>query len=350
MTTLTTAKLFDTLTSVWKEDRPFVVYTFPGQNEVHACVQHTKAVIPSGSLDRKGFVFEPFHEGHPGVLIPSDEEYTALYDPESPELKPVAVLKEDRPEGHINLIRRALEALRTGVLEKVVLSRRITLPDPGKAPFEVFQNLLQGYPGAFRYLWHHPGVGTWLGATPETLLRVRNGEVQTMSLAGTQPYKGTLEVEWGAKEKEEQAMVTRSILENMAPHVAEVTAGNTSTVKAGNLLHLLTPIRATLRAGESPLVNIVKVLHPTPAVCGLPRETAKAFILDHEGYDRKYYTGYLGPVDPGYRTDLFVNLRCMEMSGMQYHLYVGGGITRDSDPQAEWEETVNKSATMRSVL
>jgi len=95
-------------------------------------------------------------------------------------------------------------------------------------------------------------------------------------------------------------------------------------------------------------------LHPTPAVCGLPKNEAKSFILENENYDRKYYTGFLGELNSdvnGINTSsLYVNLRCMEIAKDEAIIYVGGGITKDSIPEKEWEETVRKTATMKKVL
>ncbi|MFD1079733.1 chorismate-binding protein, partial [Longispora fulva] len=131
-----------------------------------------------------------------------------------------------------------------------------------------------------------------------------------------------------------------------------------------------TDISGRLAAGEN-LSEIIKALHPTPAVCGLQKEKAQNFILSEENYDREFYTGFLGELNLqnstsrsvnkrnvenlAYRTvkkktALFVNLRCMKLRENAAYLYVGGGITKDSDPEAEWEETVNKSQTMKKVL
>jgi isochorismate synthase len=104
------------------------------------------------------------------------------------------------------------------------------------------------------------------------------------------------------------------------------------------------------------LEEIIKALHPTSAVCGLPKAAAKDFILQNEPYDRSYYSGFLGELNidlATFRTeqsDLFVNLRCMKINEKQVELFIGCGITKDSVPEAEFIETVNKSMTMRKVL
>ncbi len=101
---------------------------------------------------------------------------------------------------------------------------------------------------------------------------------------------------------------------------------------------------------------MIKKLHPTPAVCGLPKEAAKQFILENESYHRKFYTGFLGELNIDFKTfkkeysDLFVNLRCMDIENNAATLYVGCGITKDSIPEMEFMETVNKSMTIRKVV
>jgi isochorismate synthase len=119
------------------------------------------------------------------------------------------------------------------------------------------------------------------------------------------------------------------------------------------------------------LPDIIVRLHPTPAVCGLPKESSKSFILENENYDREFYTGFLGELNftsekkrnsnsrnvenGAYRaikksTELFVNLRCIQIVDALAFIYVGGGVTKDSDSEKEWEETINKSHTMLRVL
>lgn len=96
--------------------------------------------------------------------------------------------------------------------------------------------------------------------------------------------------------------------------------------------------------------KLINALHPTPAVCGLPKAVAEAFILQNENYDRSYYSGYLGELNLNERTSLFVNLRCVELENNLASIYVGGGITADSIPENEWEETVSKAEVMKKVL
>ncbi len=91
-------------------------------------------------------------------------------------------------------------------------------------------------------------------------------------------------------------------------------------------------------------------MHPTPAVAGYPKQKAIDFILENENYNREFYTGYFGFINKDKSSKLFVNLRCMQIEKKKLSVYVGGGITKDSNPLNEWQETEDKSKTLLSVL
>src|SRR5690606_3892745 len=140
-----------------------------------------------------------------------------------------------------------------------------------------------------------PKVGLWLGATPETLVNIDGQRLTTMSLAGTQKYNGTLEVNWTSKELNEQQLVTDFIVHSLHPEtsgsVGNISLGKPETVKDGNLVHLKTTISATFNSKIN-FKQLLTNLHPTPAVCGLPKDAAKQFILKNENYNREFYTGF----------------------------------------------------------
>lgn len=143
-------------------------------------------------------------------------------------------------------------------------------------------------------------------------------------------------------------------MSQLKKEVEIITASDSYTIRAGNLLHLRTDVQGELKPNTE-LKKCIDILHPTPAVCGLPKDLAKVFIEENEGYNREFYTGYLGEINYDFNTNeiatnLFVNLRCMKIVNQQATIFVGCGITKDSDPDAEWEETVNKSKIMRQVL
>jgi isochorismate synthase len=110
------------------------------------------------------------------------------------------------------------------------------------------------------------------------------------------------------------------------------------------------PIPVSEKNSYFELKKLLDTLHPTPAVCGLPKESSKSFILANENYDRTYYTGFLGEINVDLETALYVNLRCVEIVGTTAIIYVGGGITLESIPENEWSETSNKTFTIKSIL
>jgi isochorismate synthase len=184
---------------------------------------------------------------------------------------------------------------------------------------------------------------------------VNEVDIKTVALAGTQVFNGTENVVWKTKEKAEQQFVTDFITNSLKDNTSEVNVSEPYTTKAGNILHIKTDISAKLK-DKKDLKNVIQTLHPTPAVCGLPKATSKVLIIDNEGYNREYYSGFLGELNidlATFRTeqsDLFVNLRCMKIVGDSAELFVGCGITSDSNPEKEFLETVNKSMTMKKVL
>ncbi len=255
------------------------------------------------------------------------------------------------------LVNDAVEfILRSGV-RKVVTSRVVENELPfGFDPVLIFERLCKRYAHAFVSLVAIPGVGTWIGATPETLVSIDENGVRTMALAGTQAKPTGLpleEVGWGHKEIEEQAVVSRDIREFFQrAGVVDIEEKGPRTVAAGNVVHLQTLFRVSQPTAEQmQLANqILTVLHPTSAVCGMPKDRALSFINDNETHERSFYSGFLGPVQLDGRSDLFVNLRCMQLHADRAHLYVGGGITGESDPAAEWRETELKARTLLDVL
>ncbi|MGI0107126.1 chorismate-binding protein [Salinimicrobium sp. WS361] len=371
-----------------EEQKPFVAYRKPiltgKSGEVKAFLQQDDELHYTEDFTESGFVFSPFDTSEKATLFPENaseklifeqvisEEDTALLTSQKGQIS------EEKKSGHIELVKKAVSVLRAGEMDKVVLSRKEEVELNDSNPLKLFKELLNAYPTAFVYCWYHPKVGCWLGATPETLLKVEGNRFKTMALAGTQKFLGSMEVEWGQKEQQEQQFVTDSIVENLKNSGAEnLDISEPYTSKAGNLLHLQTDINGTLASTDVPrnvstgYGNIISALHPTPAVCGLPKEKAKAFILSEENYNRDFYTGFLGELNLqknvqrsrsrrnvenlAYRavkkeTNLYVNLRCMKIEDNKAVLFIGGGITKDSVPEDEWQETVNKAETMKKVL
>lgn len=338
-----------------KNHLPAVFFRKPDDAFLHVVRQEDDALIHIESFKEQGFVFAPFDDRSPTVLIKG-----VIESAEIPELhwKPSRKKKDTIQHFHqpndvamneyIQKIEKIKVLIEDGKVEKIVLSREEFVPLSKFNIIDVFISLLSAYPAAFVYGLYHPQIGIWLGATPENFLSVRDTRFMTVSLAGTKQFLKNQYVTWGDKEKHEQQLVTDFILNQLKPHTTNLTSTPASTFHAGNLFHLRSEITGNLLSTD--VNGAVGLLHPTPATCGLPRETAKEFILQNENYDRDYYTGFLGPVYSENRTDLYVNLRCMQIADNQARIFVGGGITRNSIPEDEWKETMAKAETLKRVL
>ncbi|WP_420322391.1 isochorismate synthase [Flagellimonas sp.] len=298
----------------------------------------------------RGFVFAPFDSDEHTVLIQPDEVYVS--EIESRVTRPDSEIKllDEGREVHLKLVEAGIKAIKKGDLKKVVLSRNIEA-DCSSNPEEIFTRLLNSYQNAFCYLFHHPKVGIWCGATPETLVQIKEKELRTMSLAATLPVDEFNPPKWGSKEIEEQQMVSDYIQKRLVDKLDALHIGQAESVKAGNLWHLKSEITGAI-SSKTNLKEIVQALHPTPAVCGIPVDAAKKFISNHENYKRSFYTGFLGELNLWNKNEiaLYVNLRCMELLEKKAVIFVGGGITSASDPEREWIETQNKSKTMLNIL
>lgn len=317
---------------------------------------------------RSGFVFAPFcvSTSCPVLLIKPDITETipapeCLYSP-----SPCA------PQRHTDSREREVyasdfaafnDALQSGRFEKLVLARSSRVKCEGHAqPEQLFMKACRLYPRMFVALVSTPQGGTWLMATPEILLSGDAPVFSTMALAGTMRLDdsqlsfdtpgnpaGDNTIEWDDKNRREQAYVAAYIRNRIGSLAYNISRKGPYTARAGRLIHLRTDFTFTLD-DMNILGDVIDCLHPTPAVCGIPKDEARHFIMSHESEERGYYSGFSGPLHPDGETRLFVSLRCMSIGDDGYRLYAGGGLLRESDEQREWEETECKMDTMRCVI
>ncbi|MBR9854016.1 MAG: chorismate-binding protein [Algicola sp.] len=329
---------------------PFVIYRKPDQKELQAVFQTNKDLVVSSDFEETGFLFAPFDANGEAILIRPDEVWTGEYRAESSTKETDISFKDSGKETHVDIVKKGIDEIKKGRLQKVVLSRKIEVPVT-KSPTDIFKTLLSAYPHAFGYLFYHPKVGTWCGATPETLVKVKNKKLQTMSLAATLPFIEGEDPKWGIKEIDEQQMVSEYIGDKLAHTMEHLEIDEVESIRAGSLWHLRSEVRGTMLPNIK-IKEVVRALHPTPAICGIPTAEAKQFIKKNENYKRTFYTGFLGELNfgPEAETSLYVNLRCMELNKYNAAIFVGGGITDASDPESEWVETQNKSKTMLNIL
>ena len=260
--------------------------------------------------------------------------------------------------------------IQQGEFSKIVLARQAREPmKAGLSPLQLFLKACQAYPRLFIALISTRRGGTWLMSTPEILLSGKEKEWSTMSLAGTMrltgqqlnfdvppsieghstPAHGNPDIRWGIKDIQEQRFVSTYITECLERYATSLHEHGPYTMRAGDLVHLRSDFAFTL-PDCSHLGDLLQTLYPTPAVCGVPKDAARDFILRNEYAPRSYYSGFAGPLYPEAGTHLYVSLRCMRIDSDGYSLFAGGGLLADSVMKQEWEETEAKLHTMRALL
>ncbi|MDP2237576.1 MAG: isochorismate synthase [Bacteroidales bacterium] len=356
-----------TLTSALKHflDRkiPFVSYRLPSEKDPVSLVG---GIFSDSRPAQKHpfFVFAPFDASKENpVQYFSFQKKFKGFNPEgliqfqsTTKTEIFSTFKEPSAIGFEEYSKQAsaiISLLKQGSINKVVLSRviRFKTEFPLKAA-ETFVALCEKYPEAFVYILSDGKSQLWLGASPETLLRVEDGKGMTMSLAGTQAAgnKESIEIIWQNKEKDEQNFVTDYLSEKLQNcSVTDIQKSETETIFAGKIAHLRTKFSFNLTE-ESNILNLAQNLHPTPAVCGTPAKKALEIIRKTEKHDRSFYAGYLGMIENEENAQFFVNLRCMQIWKNYAFLYVGGGLTAESDIKKEWEETLLKAETLMAVI
>uniref|UniRef100_A0AB33J6Q8 isochorismate synthase n=1 Tax=Prevotella sp. GTC17259 TaxID=3236795 RepID=A0AB33J6Q8_9BACT len=349
----------------------FALYRLPHSHQYIRVVQHGGQPLQLTSVadlnGRSGFVLAPF--------APTAECPILLLQPDEIETKPLpAGLRKiykhtERLEntadkkGYAAMFELFHEQLKRGNFRKIVLARATEIElSSVHSPEELFVQACHRYPRMMVMLIHTPQSGTWLMATPEILLEGNKGEWHTMALAGTMQldtsqldfdnpsHPGEAEqIRWSQKNIQEQRYVARYIEDCLRQHEADFSEEGPYTIRAANLVHLRSDFRFKLSQTQK-LGELLDSLHPTPAVCGIPKDACRQFIIDHETSERKYYCGFAGPIDAQGETHLYVSLRCMQIEGKLYRLYAGGGLLADSVCEQEWKETEAKMETMKGLL
>ena len=240
----------------------------------------------------------------------------------------------------------ALDRIRAGDLEKVVLAQQLTARLHGafRLP-DTLSRLDRAYPGCYRFAVD-PGVGAvFFGATPERLITLAEEQVQTVALAGSVGRGGTerederlaAELEASEKIRHEHDLVVGAIRDQVRSVADNVSVGDVGVRKLANVQHLETPITADTDSGTH-ILDLVEALHPTPAVGGLPPEVAGQTIAETERFDRGWYAAPVGWFDAEGNGTFAVGIRSAVADGDTATLFAGNGIVADSDPDVEWDE------------
>lgn len=351
------SEFFQKVTQYYNQKLPFVIYSKPNTSDSFGLFQQDSKLYILENYKSKGFVLNAF-DSESKFLFPLEKcvQLSTENDFEVSEVNSTLQdnFSKETKQNFETLVSDAIAKIDIGVCTKIVVSRKEIQVIASFDLVRTFQKLVQFYPTAFTYCAFHPEIGLWIGASPEQLLKVKENSIQTVALAGTKT-KDKIDEVWGEKEVIEQQLVTDFIIENLKPFISENLVSEPYTYQAGNLLHIKTDISAQLKE-KSHLGEVLNILHPTPAVCGFPKDKAKDFILENEGYNREFYAGFLGELNyegenqESKNSDLFVNLRCMKIENNIANIYVGCGIIKDSNPELEFFETVNKSKTIKKVL
>lgn len=351
----------------------FCLWKTPAIDEKFLLITHEVILENEINIEEtvSGFVFAPFNPVDQKVIFPSTSLYKfvegKLVEGKLPDTSSDSILHKEsfhfhkatptNTIGYEDLVKHGISKIESGLFEKIVPSRfEDASYNTNVDLIKVFERLCEKHPLAFVSFVSSPQTGTWMGATPELLVSVSKNKFKTIALAGTLPYSPATNlktVAWTQKEIEEQALVSRYIISCFKKiRLREYEEHGPKTIVAGNVMHLKTEFEVDMQATNFPQLGSVmlKLLHPTSAVCGMPLEPALEFITANEGYSRQFYSGYLGPINIQHQTNLFVNLRCMQLFADKVRIYAGAGVTVDSDPKDEWQETEMKMDNLKKLF
>lgn len=343
---------------------PFIAYRLPNSTDIQLLIARqvdSFRFIGQDLFNQSGFFVVPFDNQkrdayllHPQFETPitnlSSEQLDWIF--KQPE-KPLALAQNDdktEKEDYQQAFEHILALIRCNKISKAIVSRChfVNTIKASDAP-EHFLRLCEMQASTYNYLLFLPELGLWMGASPELFLRRGEHAVETVSLAGTMRHAE--QIHWAEKDLNEQDIVSNYILEHLEDFaVTDVEKEGPKTVSAGQVSHLKTIFRFPKNCIQSQLGKFVHALHPTPAVCGYPKDLSKQYILQTEMHERGLYAGFLGSIQPDGQFAFYVNIRCMQYFANGAGLYVGGGITALSELEAEYNETVLKAENLLRVL
>lgn len=313
--------------------------------------------------DQPIFFFSPYGAGNKAYALKPDAVYKnndCLFGELPNGTKPLAYWHEGNNADNfqadkaffMNYVDDIIASIKLGKMDKAVAARCIEVNFTAPQQVEqLFVAACEKYPKACVCFYSIEGIGSWFTATPEQLISTRNNTLQTVALAGTLPIDA--ETEWTEKELDEQGMIEFFIHNVFTDNgFKKINLSDVETITAGEVKHL----RSTFNVHSNDIIltakfhHVLDALNPTPAVCGLPQLEASLFISAHEGLERRFYSGFIGMHLPKTTIELFVNLRCAELFANKALLYVGAGITAQSNAEREYLETEKKRQTIQSLL
>ena len=339
----------------------YAIYRLPHEDHATMITQTEGNPVELHSLaelnGKQGFVVAPFElkADQPVVVIRADESRNVECGMWNVECGMRFVGPHSTFHDHYSIDFANYHAqLKNDHFRKIVLARCADEKIEGLEPMELFYRACEMYPRLFIALVDTPQTGCWLTATPEILLDGKGQDWRTIALAGTMKLEGDQlngegeTLSWSTKNIQEQRIVSTYITECLEQFTGDFREEGPRTVRAANLVHLRSDFTFKLDDNNH-IGDILNTLHPTPAVCGLPKREAFQFIVKNEHTPRRYYSGFMGPMGQD-ETHLYVSLRCMNIDGDTCHLYAGGGLLKDSTEEQEWQETEAKMETMRRLI
>lgn len=343
-----------------REGKRMAFFRLPGAKEIHFIIQEDNTFHQYDDLSqlngKSGYVVAPFSisKNSPLFMIESDRIQTLDDTVRSSKGRKHIYEQQRAPldKAYQEQFKIFMQSLQEKQIGKLVLSRIKTRQKAETLSIvKAFYDACRYYPRCYVYLLHTPETGIWMGASPELLLSGTANEWHTVALAGTQPLLPDRSVpqQWSEKDRKEQDIVAEYIRKQLTDFGVNPTELGPYPVRAGALAHLKTDFYFTMSDNHM-TGDLLKLLHPTPAVCGFPKEEAFRFIQEHETIDRKYYSGFAGVLNMDKKTDLYVNLRCVEADEEQLRFYAGGGILPTSNINDEWNETEDKIRTMYALF
>ncbi|WP_235299645.1 isochorismate synthase [Portibacter marinus] len=339
---------------------PFVLFREPGA-EARIIIQNKPLDHYEGtSINKPGFYIFPFSTKETSKPIHFSDDTNILYSElanlnidlhKLPKSKiPKQDIYEVSKEQYVEDLKTYLKAFNQKDLKKAIYSR-VQEEELDRPLYidEFFKKLSNQYPKAFTYAMHIPGDGIWIGASPELLLSYANQKAKTVALAGTLKIDHKYAApQWTRKEIDEHRLVEKYIIALCESQDLEFVKSQVRTSSTGKVYHLKSDF--TLQIPLEKIQQFLEKLHPTPAISGLPQKESLDLIYEVEKYERSYYCGFLGYVEGPDKFNLYINLRCMKITGDNYYLFAGGGITPESDIEKEWEETKVKMSTLTDLL
>ncbi|MBO5829291.1 MAG: chorismate-binding protein [Paludibacteraceae bacterium] len=342
-----------------KDNNNFALFRLPNEKRIKVLISKPESVIVSQTFadfnaTDKGFLFAPYNlKKHSSILLQPDimEEFDLPTD--RTENLSIKVDSTQPDATYSNAFSAALNQLHENKkIEKLVLARSKSISTNGKKPLDIFIQACLHYPNAMVYWFCSDITGSWLGATPEVFISGSCDRLKTVALAGSKSFqikdKSDLSM-WDEKNKKEQKLVEEFLINCIKSKGRLLDAVGPFSFQAGHIAHLKSELLFAIEKDE--LMNFIAYAHPTPAICGLPQSSAKEFLEIHESFDRLYFSGLLGWLDPQNSSNLFVNLRCMNwLSNHSATLFAGSGLLPSSNLLSEWMETESKMETLKRLF